>query len=203
MPHAPPGTAAMRIVADTNTVLSGLLWQGPPRRLLDLARERRVSLYTSVTLLAEPAEVIASRCKLWSGQQSILLGSAVPMPIIDVAYCVWSARASSRTEFRACVRRTAAVPEPRPSLAQAKRRSRRHHSGTAGEKPCGLDGDIWVSCCSRNTRRSAIVSVGSVAVLSTPTSCEATDLPAGSKPFVLDDPAVAYPIQAAAIAVCG
>ena len=49
----------MRIVADTNTVLSGLLWQGPPHRLLDLARERKVSLYTSVTLLAELAEVIA------------------------------------------------------------------------------------------------------------------------------------------------
>ena len=26
--------------------------QGPPRRLLDLARERKVSLYTSLTLLA-------------------------------------------------------------------------------------------------------------------------------------------------------
>lgn len=59
MPYAPPGTAAMRIVADTNIVLSGLLWQGPPRQLLDLARERKVSLYTSVTLLAELAEVIA------------------------------------------------------------------------------------------------------------------------------------------------
>ena len=49
----------MRIVADTNTVLSGLLWQGPPRRLLDLARERKVSLCTSLTLVAELAEVIA------------------------------------------------------------------------------------------------------------------------------------------------
>jgi putative PIN family toxin of toxin-antitoxin system len=49
----------MRIVADTNIVLSGLLWQGPPRRLLDLARERKVSLYTSLTLVAELAEVIA------------------------------------------------------------------------------------------------------------------------------------------------
>ena len=49
----------MRIVADTNTVLSGLLWQGPPRRLLDLPRERKASLSTSVTLLAELAEVIA------------------------------------------------------------------------------------------------------------------------------------------------
>jgi putative PIN family toxin of toxin-antitoxin system len=59
MPYAPHGTAAMRIVADTNTVLSGLLWQGPPRRLLELARERKVSLYMSLTLIAELAEVIA------------------------------------------------------------------------------------------------------------------------------------------------
>lgn len=49
----------MRIVADTNTVLSGLLWQGSPRRLLELARERKVSLCTSLMLLAELAEVIA------------------------------------------------------------------------------------------------------------------------------------------------
>lgn len=49
----------MRIVADTNTALSGLLWGGPPRRLIDLARARSLMLFTSVTLLAELAEVIA------------------------------------------------------------------------------------------------------------------------------------------------
>ena len=49
----------MRIVADTNTVLSGLLWQGPPRRLIDLARQRVLTSCTSSTLLAELAEVIA------------------------------------------------------------------------------------------------------------------------------------------------
>lgn len=49
----------MRIVADTNTVLSGLLWGGPPRRLIDLARARSLSLCTSLILLAELAEVIA------------------------------------------------------------------------------------------------------------------------------------------------
>lgn len=49
----------MRIVADTNTVLSGLLWHGPPRRLLELARQRTVTLCTSPALLAELAEVIA------------------------------------------------------------------------------------------------------------------------------------------------
>jgi putative PIN family toxin of toxin-antitoxin system len=59
MQRAPNAAPVMRIVADTNTVLSGLLWQGPPRRLLDLARQRAFTLCTSPTLLAELAEVIA------------------------------------------------------------------------------------------------------------------------------------------------
>lgn len=49
----------MRIVLDTNTALSGLLWGGPPRRLIDLARERSLTLCSSLILLAELAEVIA------------------------------------------------------------------------------------------------------------------------------------------------
>ena len=48
----------MRIVADTNTVVSGLLWQGPPRRLIESARARSITLCTSLVLLAELAEVI-------------------------------------------------------------------------------------------------------------------------------------------------
>ena len=50
---------AMRIVADTNTVLSSPLWQGTPRRLLDLARERKSTLCGTLELLAELAEVMA------------------------------------------------------------------------------------------------------------------------------------------------
>ena len=48
----------MRIVVDTNTVLSGLLWRGPPRRLIEWARGNAVTLCTSLVLLAELAEVI-------------------------------------------------------------------------------------------------------------------------------------------------
>lgn len=48
----------MRIVADTNTVASGLIWQGPPRQLIDAARAGRITLHTSITLLAELAEII-------------------------------------------------------------------------------------------------------------------------------------------------
>ncbi|MBV6417340.1 MAG: hypothetical protein CMLOHMNK_02001 [Steroidobacteraceae bacterium] len=46
----------MRIVADTNTVVSGLLWQGPPRQIINAAREQRITLHTSLFLLAELAD---------------------------------------------------------------------------------------------------------------------------------------------------
>ena len=48
----------MRTVADTNIVVSGLLWRGPPRQLLDAARQGTVELFTSGALLAELEEVL-------------------------------------------------------------------------------------------------------------------------------------------------
>lgn len=54
---------AMRLVVDTNIVVSALLWGGPPRRILDAARVQQVSLYTSPALLAELDKVLA-RAKL-------------------------------------------------------------------------------------------------------------------------------------------
>lgn len=49
----------MRIVADTNTVVAGLFWDGPPRRILALARDQIVTLCTSAALIEELAAVIA------------------------------------------------------------------------------------------------------------------------------------------------
>ncbi|MBI4205644.1 MAG: putative toxin-antitoxin system toxin component, PIN family [Betaproteobacteria bacterium] len=49
----------MRLVADTNIVVSGLLWSGPPQQLINAARAKRITLYSSVILSAEFAEVIA------------------------------------------------------------------------------------------------------------------------------------------------
>ena len=48
----------MRVVADTNVVISGLLCQGPSRQLLDAARQGKVELFTSGALLAELEEVL-------------------------------------------------------------------------------------------------------------------------------------------------
>ena len=51
----------MRAVADTNVVGSGLLWFGPPRRVLDLARSGQIQLFTSPVLLAELEDVLARK----------------------------------------------------------------------------------------------------------------------------------------------
>lgn len=54
----------MRLVLDTNTIVSGFLWKGPPHRLLNVAKTRRdITLHTSPRLLAELADVL-SRDKL-------------------------------------------------------------------------------------------------------------------------------------------
>ena len=48
----------MRVVTDTNTAVSGLLWYGAPRQVLDLARAGRIALFTSPVLLAELEDVL-------------------------------------------------------------------------------------------------------------------------------------------------
>ena len=49
----------MRVVPDTNIVVSGLLWNDPPRRLLDAAGNGEIELFTSAALLKELSGVLA------------------------------------------------------------------------------------------------------------------------------------------------
>lgn len=49
----------MRLVIDTNVVVSAQVWGGTPRKLLELAAAGEVSLFTSAPLLAELARVLA------------------------------------------------------------------------------------------------------------------------------------------------
>lgn len=48
----------MRIVADTNTLVSGLFWHGAPRRLLAAVEAGEVTLITSVSLRLELDDVV-------------------------------------------------------------------------------------------------------------------------------------------------
>ena len=51
----------MRVVADTNIVVSGLLWRVNPRRVLDVARDGILELFTSPALLEELEDVECKR----------------------------------------------------------------------------------------------------------------------------------------------
>lgn len=51
----------MRLVLDTNVVASAMLWDGPPRLLLQAAREKRVDLFTSTPMLAELTDILGRR----------------------------------------------------------------------------------------------------------------------------------------------
>jgi uncharacterized protein len=46
----------MRLVVDTNLIISAFLWQGVPGRLIEMAGEQQVQLYTSRVLLDELVE---------------------------------------------------------------------------------------------------------------------------------------------------
>ena len=51
----------MRVVVDTNTVVSALLWRGSPYRLFQAVNDDPISLYTSRVLLDEFEDVLSRR----------------------------------------------------------------------------------------------------------------------------------------------
>jgi len=60
MPRAPSGArSAMRLVLDTNVVIAAVMGAGPPSRLIELATEGAIDLFSSDTLIAELANVLS------------------------------------------------------------------------------------------------------------------------------------------------
>jgi len=49
----------VRVVADTNTIVSGFLWGGLPAEVLAAAAAKRVALFSSPALIAELEDVLA------------------------------------------------------------------------------------------------------------------------------------------------
>ncbi len=48
----------MRLVVDTNVLVSAFLWQGTPGRLIELAGDKEVQLFTSRMLIDELSDVL-------------------------------------------------------------------------------------------------------------------------------------------------
>src|SRR5215213_7842854 len=81
----------MRTVPDTNIVVSGLLWRGNPRRVLDAARDGIIEILTSPALLEELEDVLnrekfAARLKAAGvTAQELVEGYAALATVVDAA----------------------------------------------------------------------------------------------------------------------
>jgi putative PIN family toxin of toxin-antitoxin system len=79
------------VVADTNTLVSGLLWHGNPRRVLDAARAGTLQMSTTAALLAELEEVLqrpkfAQRLSLAGvASHTLVLGYAALARLVEPA----------------------------------------------------------------------------------------------------------------------
>ncbi len=51
----------MNLVVDTNVLVSAFLWQGKPGRLIELAAEKEIHLFTSRSLLDELAATLGKK----------------------------------------------------------------------------------------------------------------------------------------------
>lgn len=56
----PSSAQPLRLVLDTNIVVAGLLWNGPPRRLLQAAIDGEAELFSSAVLLDELAHTLGN-----------------------------------------------------------------------------------------------------------------------------------------------
>jgi putative PIN family toxin of toxin-antitoxin system len=70
----------LRLVLDTNTAVSGLIWQGTPGRIIDAGLAEKVRLLSSVPLLAE-LEGVLQRSKHFSGGASRFRIYLTAMPL--------------------------------------------------------------------------------------------------------------------------
>jgi putative PIN family toxin of toxin-antitoxin system len=48
----------MRLVLDVNVWISGLLWGGSPRQIVNLAKAGKITIFVSEPILSELAEVL-------------------------------------------------------------------------------------------------------------------------------------------------
>lgn len=81
----------MRVVADTNVVISGIFWQGAPRAILDAAREGRIEIFTSAILLVELEDVLSREkfaeklAQIGANTRDIVLGYASLAYLVEPA----------------------------------------------------------------------------------------------------------------------
>lgn len=74
-----------RLVLDTNVLASALEFGGPPLQVLELGRARLVEIFASPFIMAELAEVLASRKFRWEARriQESLRELSIPVKLVE------------------------------------------------------------------------------------------------------------------------
>lgn len=81
----------MRVVLDTNVTVSGLLWHGAPRRVVEAARNGQIEIVSSAELVAELEEVLrrpklaARLAQVGSTPEELLAGYLALVVVIRAA----------------------------------------------------------------------------------------------------------------------
>ena len=72
-----------RIVVDTNIYISAIFWGGKPREIIDLGRDNRVHIFTSLEIENEIAEKLRAKFRLNEEEinQILLDFSTLPVPV--------------------------------------------------------------------------------------------------------------------------
>lgn len=93
----------MRLVLDTNVVVSGLIWDGPPRRLIDLVASGDVALFSSTVLLEEFAGVLERRKFAASSAARDLTATFLAQRYAAVTTFVFPASADRLVPIKICL----------------------------------------------------------------------------------------------------
>lgn len=78
----------MRVVLDTNCVIAGIFWRGSARAILDLARAKRIKIYTSATLAGELASALSKPKFALPLRQASLSANGIVADYLRVAHFI-------------------------------------------------------------------------------------------------------------------
>jgi putative PIN family toxin of toxin-antitoxin system len=140
----PGSTQPLRLVLDTNVVVAGLLWNGPPRRLMELSihsgEGQEVEFFSSAVLLDELAHTLAyakfaSRIAGFGSSISALVAQYTSLVTLVVPASVPRVVAADADDDHVIAAAVAARAAPRARAGQGAGVCARRASVPRGQEP--------------------------------------------------------------------
>lgn len=96
----------MRIVIDTNVVISGIFFGGPPRRVIEAVLDHQMEAYASVEIVSEYQRVIQEMIESKQGKlrKDLLSPIVAAMNIIEPHSVIHASRDADDDKFLCCAK---------------------------------------------------------------------------------------------------